>query len=188
MDYTPPLWKQLLGAGLGASLALLLYGVYELSAPLLLAYIPPQYRSAVETRMASKTPPDDTQKAFARIAARARKFVEDTEGQSSGGVENVVQEVEKEPAVVLEETPPSVQQEVPIKQEVLPVRKVAPRRLLGSVRTPATADVPVRVHPQTPHVPELSGAGVALWGTILLALLGATFCERKRLRAMLRHV
>jgi len=188
MTHTPPLWKQLLGAGLGALFALILYGVYEVSTPLLLAYIPQELRFATETRMASKEVPDDTKRAFGKIAERARKFAEEAgDEQSINGEEPTVpvplpalEEVREEHAVTQEEPPPPHKEESPL------LKRVSPRRLLGSVSVPTTADVPVKQSSvEVSKAPELSGAGVALWGTICIALGSALLWERKRLWKLL---
>lgn len=79
---SPPLWKQLMGAGAGALVALAVYGVYEGVMPQLDAYLVPKETLYKETLANVRHVPPQTQARFDRIAQKTRAMVEEFESQS----------------------------------------------------------------------------------------------------------
>lgn len=76
---SPPLWKQLLGAGAGALIAFAVYGIYEGVVPPLEAYLVPKATLDKETLANRRFVPSDTQARFDRIAKKTRAMVEEFE-------------------------------------------------------------------------------------------------------------
>ena len=73
---SPPTWKQLLGAGTGALVALSIYGVYEGVVPSFEAYLVPRETISKNTLANRRYVPPQTQERFDRIASKTRAMVE----------------------------------------------------------------------------------------------------------------
>lgn len=75
MDSRPPLWKQLLGAVLGAGVALLLYEGYSVASPVLTAWVvAPQSQIRAEHPGAVRVNEQVGEYSFNRMAARAKEI------------------------------------------------------------------------------------------------------------------
>lgn len=184
MSSLPPLWKQLTGAFIGALAALFFYGVYEVSAPLLLAYIPMERGLVTERRFASEYVPDNTQKAFARIAERARKFAEENEVGTVPEVEEVLEADEEESISEDVEEGDLGEEDVMVEETVHvvdPEESPPPKEVV----TPLASAV---VGEHLSQTPELSDSGLALWSVVMIALGSAVFFRRKGIKSMFCRV
>lgn len=173
MSPYPPLWKQLTGAFIGALSALFFYGVYEVSAPLLLAYIPMERGLVTERRFASEYVPDDTQKTFARIAGRARKIAEEDEVANVSAEEEVREEEEENVYEDVEEEDWEKVQENAVVEEEIPVEDPDTSTLVGE---------------HLSQTPELSDSGLALWSVVTIALGSAVCFHRKSIQSLFCRV
>lgn len=202
----PPLWKQLMGAGVGMMVALGLYKGYNVAAPHVQAYLVPPggfTRSAIdgEAAFANKevTQEDD---AFARVGARVRQQALAGIAARPDAAQNLQGEVVAEPEeVTVEETPPAawVDQEnlkfaAPAMQPVDTEESLATLRSLinepaRSGAPDAKGDVPGKGKPGPADpvpanpAPALPDSGVSEWLTAFMALGGAlgTPAIRKKL-------
>lgn len=75
--------KRLVGAFVGATTAVVLYGVYDLAAPSLQAYISSELRANTERRYNMRSLESEAEDQLSRIAERARAIIEEEPATSS---------------------------------------------------------------------------------------------------------
>lgn len=148
---SPPLWKQLMGAGAGALVALAIYGVYEGVSPSIEAYLVPKETLYKETLANTRKVPPQTQARFDRIAKKTRAMVERFESERD------LDALEKELADIAtkRDTEPA-NVDMPVVAEVEPVLSPEP-----SPSLPMAAAVISTMEENSPTLPE-SGVGVTL--------------------------
>lgn len=71
--HLPDFAKQLLGAGAGALVALVLYGAYSLAAPVVSAFLPADERSPVKTEVTA----EEREARLDQVGSLARGMIEE---------------------------------------------------------------------------------------------------------------
>lgn len=157
---SPPLWKQLLGAGAGALVALAMYGVYEGVVPRLDAYLVPKETLHKETLANVRHVPPQTQARFDRIAKKTRAMVEEFDNQHDV---RALEEQLVEIAAQKKEEPGNVREPV-VSPEPMP-------------SVPEVAAVVPLMPEASPLLPE---SGVAMTLGVLAASIGGVLSLRRR--------
>lgn len=164
-SHKPPLWKQLLGAAVGGSVALSLYGIYTVAEPTVTAWLTvPKTTSDMPVRVAG-VDEDRT----AHIVSRAQQIAEEFGERPNHSVP--VEEVVDIPP------PPTPDPDIraslfrPVEREFR-VPPAPPVRVVQAA-TPEAIDP---VHAGAPHLPQ-SGFGL---GAVGIASLGLAAAWRKR--------
>jgi len=157
-----PLWKQLLGAATGMAVALALYGVYEVSAPHVQAYIFPQEVLEKDYRAAEKELSEDTKSRYERIASKTKSMIQRLEEQKERS------EAEDDVAELLKKLREEDEEESLLESDA---------------EEPWTGEEITNGDDAA-----LTDSGVMLWVSVLLALGVACVVERKRLVEVLQRV
>lgn len=175
----PPIWKQLLGAAVGGSVALALYGVHSVASPhvgsLVGVLITPQARIGIDASAVRTAETGISEQELLRIASRAQQIA-----QQSGGVSPDVQSipVHKEPVTITADPSVVVAQELweqPV--ENTPTAKANVNAWhAGSISTTQESVFYTQGS-------ELASAGLGLWVAIFGAAAGAALCLRRRITA-----
>lgn len=157
---SPPLWKQLLGAGAGAFVALAMYGVYEGVIPHLDAYLVPKETINKETLANVRHVPPQTQARFDRIAQKTRAMVEEFENQADlNALEEELVEITAQKKAEIVSVPEPVISPGPISS------------------LPGIAAVVPLMPEASPSLPE---SGVAMTVGVLAASIGGVLSLRRR--------
>ena len=157
---TPPLWKQALGAVVGGSLALVLYGVYEYGSPQLLAYL--NYRGpGGDFSEVQRVPADDERreilaKSQDAVAERVRKRLNLNTSEITKRNDDVMEE----------------------EDIFAPTDMSIPAPLPAPVPLPAAHDM---------DAPELPSSGIEVWLSAFGAFAGSSVVHRKRFVKHLRR-
>lgn len=157
-----PLWKQLLGAVMGMTVALMLYGMYEVSAPHLQAYLFPQKVLQQDYRSTHKELSEDTESRYKRIASKTKAMIQKLEEQKQQSeAEDDVEELLKK------------LKEGDTQESLLDSNEEEPWMGEAIVQEDDAA---------------LTDSGVMLWVSVLMALGVAGALERKRLVEVVQRV
>ncbi|MBI3336677.1 LPXTG cell wall anchor domain-containing protein [Candidatus Peregrinibacteria bacterium] len=156
-NISPPLWKQLLGAGAGVFVALGIYGVYEGVVPLE-AYLVPRETISKNTLANRRYVPPQTQARFDRIANKTRAMVEEFDEQHN--LDNFEEELKQ----VLQEEPK-------VSEVSSSVSSMAEEQMV-TTETPGAALIG-----ETPTLPQ---SGVMMSFGVLAACMGGILSLRRR--------
>lgn len=158
----PPLWKQILGAVAGMALALALYGVYEVSAPRLQAYVFSNETLEKDYRSAHKELSEDTASRYERIASKTKTMIQNIEDRKERS------EAEEDVAELLRKLKEEDEEESLLESDE---------------EEPWTGEEMVNEEDAA-----LTDSGVMLWVSVLMALGVACVVERKRLVEAIQRV
>ncbi len=206
-DERAPLWKQLLGAGVGMLVALALYNAYEFATPRVQAYIFPPGTSQGNPPSGQVTVSDKTlpkkENHFTRIAARAQEIAkrlttpEPSAAPEAMNVEESAAPVEEEkPAAPAEQTlAERVQARLEARLQPVDdpdaVQNVTQEAAKGAHAAPSAtkkeesvmAEVGDAAHAGAPKLPS---SGITLWLAALMAL-GASTMMMPKVRSWAFH-
>jgi hypothetical protein len=152
----PPLWKQVLGAVVGATVALAIYGVYEGVAPKVRAYILPQDVMMKDVRSAHRNLSEDTKRRFERISLQTKQMVERLNEQKE------TRQIEEDLLQFAREI-----EEADLEEEDVEVIELNPF-------------VEMEMEPLDEDIEDLPDSGIATWLTVVVAGAGATAIHRRR--------
>lgn len=138
---SPPLWKQLIGAGIGSLIALTIYGGYKLTSTHLGAYLTIPWVSPLEAPSGEVEVMDASENAQKRLAARAKQIAEEFSTRKVHMADDTMYEEEvapvapivplgeaEEPEPMMESTPepepePAPEPEHVTEEEIQPVEE-----------------------------------------------------------------
>jgi len=172
------LWKQFLGATIGGSIALALYGVYSFASPhvasLAAVLVTPQARIGIDASAVRTAETGISEQELLRIASRAQQIA-----QQSGGVSPDVQSV-----------PVGEEQIATIVPHPVVVQESKGQSIENTHIATATANAWHADSVSAIQEPvfyaqgsQLASAGLGLWIAILGAVAGAALCLRRRIAA-----
>ncbi|PIR49003.1 hypothetical protein COU80_01155 [Candidatus Peregrinibacteria bacterium CG10_big_fil_rev_8_21_14_0_10_55_24] len=190
----PSLLKQLLGAAIGATLALLLYGIYHAVAPRLTAVLRVPHTYSSERARLSETDLGDDNRALERREQRnqeiAEHFAAPVEPIAPEVIERIRQRVEEFEQTVTPE------EEARINAELEGGTIPPPEPVFQPQSPPEPTPMPVvpieaQVQWEEPEhdvyvgSDELPGSGIGAGAGVFVALIATAITRRRRLVAML---
>lgn len=172
-----PLWKQLVGAMAGAGLALVLYGGYSVSAPVLTAWlIAPQ--SQIDAKHPGGVRSNDTMGdiQYKRFVSRSQEIYSHLAAEGDRPLPTEINNQITVPAST-PPPPPPVPQNVEATGAVLPRVQVRVREM-----PPIRQPLPVTARREAVRSDQLPGSGIGIWMGATIAALGTLFILRRRLK------
>jgi len=162
---TAPLWKQLVGAGVGSLVALALYGGYKFTSPHLGAFLTIPWVSPHEAPSGEVEALDASEAAQERLAARAKQIAEEFSTRKVHMADDTVTEPE-------EDVPPVV----PLgSEEQAPMEESTPELEPEPKPEPVMEEEiqPVEETLKNVEPPALPSSGIGLPLVTVFAFLGA---------------